>query len=103
MLIQLNERHLSAYAQRRHIEPMIATLQALGWPVEYSAGPCLWDFDSIKAMWQFEKDFERARETAEGPCYVWRTRFPCDCQEGTCDCGIWEEPVAETRFFDYEK
>lgn len=101
MKIQINERHVSPHATKEHAEQLIAVLRAEGWPVEYSAGKCLWDFNSHHGLFAFETDFERFRDEL-CPAYVWYIRFPCDCRdEEACD-HIIEEPVTEARIMDYE-
>lgn len=106
--IQLNEKHLSPHATTADLQPIMTTLKALGWPVEYSPGSCLWHFGSYHQMRDFEKDFEMARDTAAGPDFTWNIWFPCDCSRALhdldqdCPCEPIEEQVHERHEFDFE-
>lgn len=77
MIIQLNERHLGNYAERKHIEPIINDLKTLGWNVEYSGGDCIWEFQNEKQYTDFELLFEQECEKLMGRFY-WRVCYQVD-------------------------
>jgi hypothetical protein len=101
-MIQINEKHISPHATEAQAHEFIAGLAARGWEVTYTAASAVWQFESVRRMWAFERDFE---EALTSPAYVWRVTFPCECciDRPCCgDQGLLTETVQETAFFDYD-
>lgn len=101
MLVQINRQHVSPFAGDSLALELVQRLQSDGWEeVEYTAGPAVWEFDSVRQMFDFEKAFTAARLDITGPPYQWRVRFPCECwahldRPIPCSCGIVDETITE--------
>lgn len=105
MLVQINQQHISPFAQPVKAQALVHHLQAEGWPdVEYTDGPAVWEFDSEKQMFEFEKAFEAVRESITGPAYQWQVKYPCTCWRDSrnpipCHCG--DSVIHESNPFDF--